>query len=233
MKLALAAVVAAVLAAAGTTCWFSGRIRSMPESRFAAIHSIADVRKMETTFSPDALRSDITLDFLTETMDHYTHNRQILLVQPTDEVSMLHDQLVQKVQVKKVYEGDQTLSGTEIPVCYHFFHVQTHEEMTMAKKKPSEEPNVYHSSLMNYMNPESEYLVFLNKYTFLDEVRYTAPHPNVPWNFPLNDPREPVIITSDPVCSYADVSDAEIFVADQDGAENWECLKQQMLDRYC
>jgi len=34
-------------------------------------------------------------------------------------------------------------------------------------------------------------------------------------------------------CSYSQVSDGEIFVEDQAGAENWKKLKQQILAQYC
>ncbi|MEE3403454.1 MAG: hypothetical protein VZR73_05175 [Acutalibacteraceae bacterium] len=235
MKFALMLGGAAVLLAAGTTGWFSYRVSRMPESRYSAIHSIADIRQIETTFTPDFIRSDLTFEQMTEAMDHYAHDRQILLVQPTDDVCMSHGQLIQKVQVKQVYEGDQALSGTELPISYYFFHIQTYAEMEMARShgKTCDSPNVYHPSFMNYMDPASECLVFVNRYQFLDHTVYTAPHPNVPWNFSLTDTREPAIVPTDAVCSYSQVSDGEIFVEDQAGAENWKKLKQQILAQYC
>ncbi len=235
MKLALGLGSAAVLLAAGTTGWFSHRIGQMPESWYSAIHSIADVKKTETTFSPDTINSVLTFEHMTEAMDGCAYNRQILLVQPTDDVCMADGQLIQKVQVKQVYEGDQALSGTEIPIYYYFFHIQTYAEMKKAQSegKSFDRPNVYHPSFMNYLDPASEYLVFLNRYQFLDHTVYTAPHPNVPWNFSLTDTREPAIVPTDAGCSYSEVSDAEIFVKDQAGAENWKKLKQQILAQYC
>ena len=221
----------------GITSYCSIRLKHFPMGRFENYTTISDFKSVETNYSPYTLSSEYTYDKLKQNMNSMIDDNTIIaVVQPFEDAVFENEMIKHRIKIVQIIQGDSNLNNSEIDVYYYGFHIQSYDEIKIAREhgKAIEytNPSIYHSSFNNLLLPQSKYLVFLKVSSNLNHTIYTSISTHFPWYYALNDDIKPVIVQENPVCSFTTISNAEIFVADQQGIDNWYNIKESILKEY-
>ena len=166
-------------------------------------------------------------------------DKEILVIEPTDDINIHNNCLIQNVKVVSIIDGKESLKGQTVKFIYSGgFFIESHNEYQkritreqsfgiMSSKPYSNKPTL-HLAGLNIMKPQHKYFIFAqsmelsNSYTILcaDKQQYT-------WMDITSGKSVPMIENS-----YQKYIDNEIFTDSQVVINDYYRLKKEVFEYY-